>query len=103
MNDLAQTDLPGSDEPMQGGPIPIGTWKFGKGFKDPHRGDPSFILTPTKDVFILPGRSGAPGSFMIHADSVKSPGNASEGCIILNKDSRNKLAACSGGSLFVTP
>jgi RHS repeat-associated protein len=72
-NDLAQTDLPGKDKPRQGGPIPMGTWTFGEGYADPHRGDPSFKLTPTQNVLIPPGRSGITGSFMIHADSSSRP------------------------------
>ena len=102
-NNLAETDLPGRDNPRQGGPIPLGTWIFGEGFNSRRRGNPSFNLTATQDVLIPPGRSGATGSFMIHADSSAKPGTASEGCIALDPESRRKLSECHGGTLSVIP
>ncbi len=59
------------------GPIPRGKWTIGYTYlKHPHLGTYAIALLPNGHNAL--GRSG----FMIHADSVKNPGGASEGCIV---------------------
>ncbi len=76
------------------GPIPCGLY---------HIEDPKD--TDTHGPFVLPlapslenqmfGRSG----FLIHGDSLAHPGEASEGCVILDRTIREKIAA-SGDRLL---
>lgn len=70
------------------GPIPVGVYDIGDAFDDPHKGSVAMHLTPRpeNDMF---GRSG----FMIHGDlSPPRSGQASEGCIILNRTAREAIA-----------
>ena len=60
------------------GPIPQGLWNI-TGVKDsPDLGPVCIILEPAKGTNTF-GRS----EFRIHGDSIKNPGTASHGCIIL--------------------
>lgn len=63
-------------EPMKG-PIPVGFYDIGPSFHDAAKGAFAMHLTPdpANDMF---GRS----AFMLHADSIRNPGHASEGCIV---------------------
>ena len=61
------------------GPIPKGTYTIGRPFHHPKTGRWTLRLTPSPSNQMC-GRSG----FMIHGDSGKHPGEASEGCIILD-------------------
>ena len=80
------------------GPIPIGLY---------HIEDPKD--TDTHGPFVLPlapsmenqmfGRSG----FLIHGDSLAHPGDASEGCVILDRAIREKIAASGDRLLEVIP
>jgi RHS repeat-associated protein len=98
-NNPSATAIPGND-PGTGGPIPVGQWYIGPGFKGP-KGDPEFHLEPI-DVVMPPGR--VPNSFLIHGDNPKHPGYSSNGCIVLpDRNSRKKLADCGGGPLQVIP
>ena len=98
-NDPSATPIPGN-APGTGGPIPVGLWYIGPGFKGP-KGDPEFHLDPI-DVVMPPGR--IPDSFLIHGDNPKHPGHSSNGCIVLpDRNSRKKLADCGGGPLQVIP
>jgi hypothetical protein len=67
------------------GPIPRGAYKIGKpkDWKGMHN---VFDLTP--DGHDAHGRT----QLLIHGDSKKNPGNASEGCIILSSEVRKKVA-----------
>ena len=61
------------------GPIPNGTYTIGKSFSHTHKGPVSMRLSPVGHN--SKGRT----AFMIHGDSRSHPGEASEGCIILNR------------------
>jgi len=73
--------------PMEG-PIPCGTYTIGDVFDSESHGPVAMRLTPdpSNEMF---GRSG----FLIHGDSVKAPGTASEGCIIMSRPVRLAVAA----------
>jgi hypothetical protein len=69
------------------GPLPCGYYTItGPPFDDPKHGP--FVLRlvpdPTNQMF---GRSG----FLIHGDSIEHPGAASEGCIILPRNVRQRI------------
>ncbi|HYA17945.1 MAG TPA: tlde1 domain-containing protein [Bryobacteraceae bacterium] len=59
------------------GPLPAGKYTIGPAYDDPHRGQYTMHLNPDAETR-MHGRSG----FLIHADSVAEPGEASEGCIV---------------------
>jgi len=76
---------PAMEKEKNVGPIPKGLYKIGKPRE--WRGMPNvFDLTP--DGHDALGRT----EFLIHGDSKKNPGNASEGCIILGPDIRKQIA-----------
>ncbi|MCC8392658.1 DUF2778 domain-containing protein [Paraburkholderia sp. MMS20-SJTR3] len=68
------------------GPIPVGRYEIGAPFKHSHTGPFSMRLNPVAGTS-LGGRSG----FMIHGDSERDPGNASKGCIVVEKKTRKKI------------
>ena len=68
------------------GPIPVGDYTIGEPCDTMTHGPYVLRLTATEDNNMC-GRSG----FLIHGDSVVSPGTASEGCIILSRDIRTKI------------
>ncbi len=78
------------------GPIPQGSYRIG----DPHDTDTHgpFVLSlsPGFDN-VMQGRSG----FLIHGDSLAVPGTASDGCIILDRALREKIAASDDKMLEV--
>lgn len=61
------------------GPIPKGSYTIGRPFHHPKTGRWTLRLTPLPSNQMC-GRSG----FMIHGDSQAHPGQASDGCIILD-------------------
>ena len=65
------------------GPIPQGAYLIGAFFTHPTKGMYVARLTPypSNEMF---GRSG----FLLHGDSIRHPGWASEGCPILNRPER---------------
>lgn len=68
------------------GPIPRGDWKM-TGVKDsPNTGPFTIVLVPMPGTDTK-GRS----AFRIHGDSVKAPGTASRGCIILPRKIRERI------------
>lgn len=69
------------------GPLPRGLYSMGLAYTDPHRGPVCIPLLPDA-LNDMKGRSG----FLIHADSIADPGNASEGCIIFSLPTRKLLA-----------
>ena len=69
------------------GPIPRGVWSIGTAFKHSAKGPICMRLTPERTVLTF-GRSG----FLIHGDSKKHPGLASEGCIILPRSVRELIS-----------
>ena len=76
---------------MQGqpnmGPTPQGTYTIGRAYADAHRGQNTMRLTPTNGTQTF-GRSG----FLIHADNRHHNHTASEGCIVLNPQLRDRIA-----------
>jgi hypothetical protein len=74
------------------GPIPRGQWKIVRRYDSPNVGPYTLELrandkTPNNDVHDETGRS----AFRIHGDSIKRPGTASKGCIILPRQIREKI------------
>jgi hypothetical protein len=65
------------------GPIPQGSYEAGEPHTTDEHGPYVLKLTPDPKNIMF-GRSG----FLIHGDSIKSPGNASQGCIILPRFAR---------------
>ncbi len=65
------------------GPIPRGKWKIGAPYNSKNTGPYTLTLTAidgnNDDTHQPTGR----GAFRIHGDSVRAPGTASHGCIIL--------------------
>lgn len=74
------------------GPIPKGRWKMVSMYDSKNVGPRTIMLHavdvhPTDDIHDPTGRS----SFRIHGDSIKSPGTASRGCIILPRVIRERM------------
>ncbi len=68
------------------GPIPIGVYRIGDPYDTDTHGP--FVLPLTPDAANeMHGRSG----FLIHGDSTKEPGTASEGCIIQPRAVREQI------------
>lgn len=78
------------------GPIPRGNYTIGKPFTHHKTGRYTLRLTPAASNQMC-GRDG----FMIHGDSARHPGEASDGCIILNIDGREIIASSHDNSLTV--
>lgn len=70
----------------EAGPIPPGRWRIGKPRDTQTHGPYVLPLTPEPETDTH-GR----GSFLIHGDSLHSPGTASLGCIILARDVREQI------------
>lgn len=68
------------------GPIPKGEWKIIGHKNSVHTGPFSILLMPNISTNTF-GRS----AFRIHGDSIKHPGTASRGCIILSRNVRDKI------------
>lgn len=80
------------------GPLPCGVYRIGYP-RDTIKHGPfalSLVPDPANQMF---GR----GDFMIHGDSREHPGCASEGCIIMPIDMREKVAASGDKALTVIP
>lgn len=78
------------------GPIPRGDWNIGGNRTSPNTGPLTITLTPAAgtDTF---GRS----LFRIHGDSIKAPGTASNGCIILPRSVREAIIRSGDTALRV--
>jgi hypothetical protein len=68
------------------GPIPQGMWKIGDVYNSKNTGPYTIILTPMNGTQTF-GRS----AFRIHGDSIKAPGTASKGCVILPRVIRERI------------
>ncbi|KQX19328.1 MULTISPECIES: tlde1 domain-containing protein [unclassified Sphingomonas] len=68
------------------GPIPRGRWKIGAPYDSKNTGPFTLMLDPEPGTNTL-GRS----AFRIHGDSIRDPGNASHGCIILPPQVRRQI------------
>lgn len=82
------------------GPIPCGVWDMALPMVHPNLGPNSIGLEPRKGTDVG-GRSG----FYIHGDNPKTDMSASSGCIVLDKNSRGKVAAAliDDPTLYVFP
>ncbi|MDB5724999.1 MAG: hypothetical protein JWQ16_1753 [Novosphingobium sp.] len=78
------------------GPIPRGRWIITTVRDSPNTGPFTIVLEPAKGTDTR-GRS----AFRIHGDSVKNPGTASHGCIILPRAIRNQIWASGDRDLVV--
>lgn len=77
------------------GPIPAGKWKIGDKFDHPRIGPVTMSVTP--DGHDALGRT----EFLIHGDNKKMNMSASEGCIILDRKTREMIANSNIKSLIV--
>jgi Protein of unknown function (DUF2778) len=80
------------------GPIPQGLWTIGAPYTDPLKGPVVMRLTPDETTTDTFGRS----VFLIHGDSINTPGHASEGCIVLPHDVRVAISLSPDKLLNVT-
>jgi hypothetical protein len=80
------------------GPVPAGTYAIHPPVDTVTHGRFVMWLTPDPDNDMF-GRS----AFGIHGDSVTEPGTASEGCIILPRQARDRIAASGDNNLRVIP
>ena len=78
------------------GPIPRGQYEIGPPFDTETHGPFVMKLTASGPTYTY-GRSG----FLIHGDSVYAPGTASEGCIILARAVRERIASSQDNLLTV--
>jgi type VI secretion system (T6SS) effector TldE1-like protein len=80
------------------GPIPRGEYKVGHPHHSHHVGPYAMPLSPKAGTETF-GRK----SFFIHGDSIKHPGLASKGCIILSPPARHRIWLSGDHDLSVTP
>lgn len=89
---------PEKEELSNYGPIPQGWYTIGPPHDTQAHGPHVLPLTPAKETEMY-GRS----EFLIHGDSLKTPGTASKGCIILNRAIRDKISESGDNQLTVVP
>jgi len=77
------------------GPIPRGRWRIGAPRKSLNVGPFAMPLEPVGHAAC--GRS----AFMVHGDSARQPGRASQGCIILPRNVREMIWASGDHDLEV--
>ncbi len=80
------------------GPIPCGKYEISKPVDTVTHGPFVMALTPDPANTMF-GRS----AFLIHGDSVISPGSASEGCVVLDRVTREKIWRSGVHTLVVVP
>lgn len=76
------------------GPLPHGSWKPVEFFEDhPRVGRDAIRLEPADDetLELVKSYGRDPISFFMHGDSIEHPGEASDGCIIQERDIRLKF------------
>jgi hypothetical protein len=78
------------------GPLPRGVYTIGPAHTDPQLGPVAMRLSPDPRN-LMHGRDG----FFIHGDSLAHPGEASEGCIVMDVGVRNIIAASTDRYLQV--
>lgn len=78
------------------GPIPRGVWLIGSAHTSARTGKVVMNLTPVSHK--AHGRS----AFQIHGDSIRAPGTASSGCIIMNRNVRLLVSRSEDRTLTVT-
>lgn len=84
------------------GPIPRGLWRIKNVYNSANVGPYALTLhavdiKPDDDIHQVTGRS----AFRIHGDSIKNPGDASNGCIILPRKIREKIWQSGDRDLMV--
>lgn len=89
-------DNPNMEHVRDVGPIPRGSYAIGPAHSDPEKGPMVMALVPRADTSTF-GR----GGFLIHGDSLEHPGEASHGCIILDRVAREAIAASPDRTLQV--
>jgi hypothetical protein len=80
------------------GPIPVGKWIMAAIMDSPAHGPRCIRLVPDEGTMTW-GRDG----FLIHGDSLSSPGNASHGCIVINRTFRELVWGTKDCHLEVVP
>lgn len=85
---------PGAQREKGVGPLPRGDWNIGSVRNSPNTGPYTITIEPGTETDTF-GRS----LFRIHGDSIKNPGTASNGCIILPRAIRESIIA-SGDTLL---
>jgi hypothetical protein len=84
------------------GPIPAGRWKMRNVYNSRNVGPYTITLwaddARLNDVHEATGRS----AFRIHGDSIRAPGTASKGCIILPRAIRQRMWESGDHDLLVT-
>lgn len=80
------------------GPIPRGKWRLVEKYDSPARGPFCIRLDPAYGTDTH-GRS----AFLIHGDSIREPGTASQGCIIMPRSVREAIWASGDRELEVVP
>lgn len=78
------------------GPIPVGVYRIGKTYESVKVGPLAIPLIPLDD-FQTGGRSG----FVIHGDNPKGDRSASQGCIVLSRNVRERIVASAVKGLVV--
>jgi len=78
------------------GPIPRGMWSISDPFDSPDHGPMAMRLEPIAGTLTM-GRDG----FLMHGDSLTHPGQASHGCIIMPRATRELVAAGTDRTLQV--
>lgn len=78
------------------GPIPCGAYTIGSPRNSPTHGPFALPLSPDPDNEMF-GRS----EFLMHGDSIEHPGQASEGCIIMPRNVRERVWNSSDHRLTV--
>ncbi|WP_158780519.1 tlde1 domain-containing protein [Pantoea sp. BAV 3049] len=78
------------------GPLPRGSYRIGAPYDSKKTGPYTLVLIP-QSANNMCGR----GDFRIHGDSKKEPGSASEGCIVAEKDFREKIWESGDRELIV--
>ena len=76
-------NVPASQDVAGKGPIPLGYWRATSVINAPDTGPFSILLEPIEGNECF-GRSG----FRMHGDSLEHPGEASHGCIIMPRITR---------------
>ncbi len=77
---------PADEKLSDRGPIPRGQYSIGVAHFHPKFKAATMRLTPVGHRAL--GRT----DFLIHSDSIKNPGNASKGCIVLGFEFRKRIA-----------
>jgi len=80
------------------GPIPEGYYRIGAPHHSDHVGNFAMSLTPEQGTQTF-GRD----AFFLHGDSTKHPGSASNGCIIMDRITREKVWTSGDRQLKVVP